>query len=192
MEKKLQRNEQDKMIAGVCAGLADYFDIDPTWVRAAFVVAVFAGFSGVLAYIILWIAVPEKPFVPFNSSFNQSKTDYRVYEDGNFSSDPNHNYSQVNEPFSHQGKRKYKGNGKIIFGLIFIALGGFFLLDEFNLIPFWFDLGKLWPLVFIIPGLMMILKAGRNEKYKKEMKKERIFTETTSEHVKPDTDHPSI
>ena len=43
MEKKLQRNQQDKMIAGVCSGLADYFDVDVTWVRIAFVVAVMVG-----------------------------------------------------------------------------------------------------------------------------------------------------
>ncbi|MDB5118971.1 MAG: phage shock protein PspC [Sphingobacteriales bacterium] len=192
MEKKLQRNEQDKVIAGVCAGLADYFDIDPTWVRVAFVVAVFAGFSGVLAYVILWVAVPAKPFAPFNSGFNPYNTDYRVYEDKNFSSGPNPNYNKTDEPFTPYVKSKHDGNGKVIFGIIFIALGGFFLLDEFHLIPFWFDLGKLWPLVFIIPGLMMISKARKNEKQKKAMNKEHIYTETTSEPVKPDTDQPSI
>jgi phage shock protein C len=190
MEKKLQRNEQDKVIAGVCAGLADYFDIDPTWVRVAFVVAVFAGFSGVLAYAILWVAVPAKPYTAFNSGFNPYNTDYRVYEETRATSGSDSNFNKADDSFITHGKYREEGNGKVIFGLIFIALGGFFLLDEFNLIPFWFDLGKLWPLIFIIPGLMMISKAGRNGKRKKAMNKEHIYTETTSEQVKTDTDQP--
>jgi phage shock protein PspC (stress-responsive transcriptional regulator) len=51
MEKKLQRIEQEKMIAGVCTGLAEYFDIDVTWIRIAFVIAVLAGASGILVYV---------------------------------------------------------------------------------------------------------------------------------------------
>ena len=46
MNKKLQRNEQNKMIAGVCSGLADYFSVDVSWVRAAFLLTLVAGCSG--------------------------------------------------------------------------------------------------------------------------------------------------
>jgi len=49
------------MIAGVCAGLADYFGIDPTIVRIIFVILVFAGLGGVLVYGILWLITPEEP-----------------------------------------------------------------------------------------------------------------------------------
>ena len=59
MEKSLVRNVQDKKIAGVCAGLADYFDIDPTLVRALWILFTLLGGSGVLAYIILWVIMPE-------------------------------------------------------------------------------------------------------------------------------------
>ena len=59
MEKRLVRNVQDKKIAGVCAGLADYFDIDPTLVRALWIIFTLLGGSGVLAYIILWVIMPE-------------------------------------------------------------------------------------------------------------------------------------
>lgn len=45
--------------AGVCAGLADYFDIDPTLVRALWILFTLLGGSGVLAYIILWVIMPE-------------------------------------------------------------------------------------------------------------------------------------
>ena len=59
MEKRLVRNVQDKKIGGVCAGLADYFDIDPTLVRALWILFTLLGGSGVLAYIILWVIMPE-------------------------------------------------------------------------------------------------------------------------------------
>jgi phage shock protein PspC (stress-responsive transcriptional regulator) len=55
---QLARSETDKRIAGVCGGIAEYFDIDPLLVRIGFVVAAFMGF-GVIAYIALWIALPK-------------------------------------------------------------------------------------------------------------------------------------
>ena len=57
--KKLYRSENDKIIAGVCSGIGHYFGIDPLIVRILFVIAAFAGGSGILIYILLWIAVPS-------------------------------------------------------------------------------------------------------------------------------------
>jgi phage shock protein C len=62
-EKKLMRSTTDKMIAGVCGGLAEYFDIDPTLVRALFVIVTLLGGSGILIYIVLWLVMPEAPVV---------------------------------------------------------------------------------------------------------------------------------
>lgn len=59
--KRLYRSESDKVIAGVCAGLAQYFDIDPVLVRVAFVLLALLGGPGILLYIILWIVIPEAP-----------------------------------------------------------------------------------------------------------------------------------
>jgi len=57
--KRLVRSTNDRKIAGVCAGLADYFDLDPTIIRVLWVLAFFCAGTGLLAYIILWIAVPD-------------------------------------------------------------------------------------------------------------------------------------
>ena len=57
--KKLFRDPDDHLLGGVCAGIANYFDIETMWVRIAFACAVAAGGSGLLAYIILWIIVPK-------------------------------------------------------------------------------------------------------------------------------------
>ena len=60
MERKLTLSP-DKKIAGVCAGLAEFFGIDPTAMRVAYtLLTVFTCFSGVLAYIIMWIIIPPK------------------------------------------------------------------------------------------------------------------------------------
>ncbi len=62
MSKKLYRSLENRMIAGVCGGIAEYMDLDPTIVRLAWVVMVFGLGFGVLAYIIAWIIVPERTF----------------------------------------------------------------------------------------------------------------------------------
>ena len=60
--KKLYRSKTDKMISGVCGGLAQYFGVDATLVRLVFALLVFFGVgSGVLLYIILAIVVPLEP-----------------------------------------------------------------------------------------------------------------------------------
>ena len=59
--KKLYRNTENKMLAGVCSGIADYFDIDPTLVRLGWVLFSLLGGSGLLAYIIAAIIIPERP-----------------------------------------------------------------------------------------------------------------------------------
>lgn len=61
MEKKLYRNTSDKMLCGVCSGIADYFKIDPTLIRLAWVIISLAGGGGILAYIIAAIIIPEGP-----------------------------------------------------------------------------------------------------------------------------------
>ena len=60
--KKLTRSNNG-MIAGVCAGIADYFDLDPTLVRVGYILlSLFTMFSGVIACFILWLVIPKKTF----------------------------------------------------------------------------------------------------------------------------------
>ena len=57
--KRLYRSRENRMVCGVCGGIAEYFDIDPTLVRLAWVVLTFFGGSGILAYIIAAIIIPR-------------------------------------------------------------------------------------------------------------------------------------
>ncbi|MDP7116636.1 MAG: PspC domain-containing protein [Candidatus Woesearchaeota archaeon] len=60
-DKKLFRSSDNRMVAGVCAGVGEYFNIDPTVVRVGWVIFTLLSFGvGVLAYIAAWIIIPEK------------------------------------------------------------------------------------------------------------------------------------
>lgn len=60
MKKKLYRSDTERMLAGVCGGIAQYFDVDPTIIRLAWVFFCLMGGSGILAYIICAIIIPKK------------------------------------------------------------------------------------------------------------------------------------
>ncbi len=57
--KRVHRNLQDKVIAGVCSGLAEYFDIDPVLMRILFIFLFLAGGAGIVLYIICWFIIPS-------------------------------------------------------------------------------------------------------------------------------------
>jgi phage shock protein PspC (stress-responsive transcriptional regulator) len=61
MEKQLTKSTTNKMLAGVCGGLAEYFQVDPTIIRLLWVLFSLCGGSGVLAYIIAAIIIPKGP-----------------------------------------------------------------------------------------------------------------------------------
>ena len=61
MQKKLYRSTSDRMLTGVCGGVAEYFNIDSTIIRAIWAVASLFAFAGVLAYIVCAFVIPEKP-----------------------------------------------------------------------------------------------------------------------------------
>ena len=61
MQKKLYRSNSSRMLAGVCGGIAEYFNIDPTIVRILWVVVSLFGFAGVVVYLAGAFIIPEKP-----------------------------------------------------------------------------------------------------------------------------------
>lgn len=59
--KKLYRSQTDRWLLGVCGGLGEYFEIDPTLIRILFIVFALVFGGGLLLYLILWIIIPMKP-----------------------------------------------------------------------------------------------------------------------------------
>ncbi len=75
MKKKLYRSVSDKKIAGVCGGIAEYFETDSTLIRLALVVFCLLGGSGILFYLIALIIMPEPPVYDDGSSFRYGGDD---------------------------------------------------------------------------------------------------------------------
>ncbi len=148
MYKKLYRSVTDKMLGGVCGGLAEYFAVDPVIVRLIFVLAVVFGGSGIIAYIILWIIIPQKPYIitPFNTEY--AKPDSSPGAEEKTSESTQFNRNVVNE--------KVQNNRSIYAGVFLIFLGGIFLLDNF--VPH-FHFGDFWPLILIGLGFAIILNS---------------------------------
>jgi phage shock protein PspC (stress-responsive transcriptional regulator) len=71
---RLYRSTTDRKIAGVCGGLAEYFDIDPVLVRAVFVALALIGGLGLLLYVLLWIAVPRQPRQAGGGAMGQARS----------------------------------------------------------------------------------------------------------------------
>ena len=59
--RKLYRSQTNRMLGGVCGGLAEYFNLDPTLVRVLFVALTVLGGAGPLIYLVMWIIVPNQP-----------------------------------------------------------------------------------------------------------------------------------
>ncbi len=133
MKEKLYRSRKQKIIAGVAGGLSDYFNIDPVIIRILFVVLSILHGSGILIYIILWIAIPEEPFdVAYNIN-NQSE--------------PNNTNTNDIPP------TKNCNSPRFITGLILVFIGVAFLLN--NLIPS-FDFSDIFPYILILIGVLLI------------------------------------
>jgi phage shock protein PspC (stress-responsive transcriptional regulator) len=137
MKKKLYRSRTDRVLGGVCTGLADHFNVDPVLVRVIFIAAALGGGFGVLAYIIFWIVTPEAPYPAYEEAAADVKWTDRSTE------------NPINPtPMSNNSKQ-----GSLIAGSVLILLGALFLADEF--LPD-FDFGRYWPLILIAVGIGLL------------------------------------
>ena len=167
MYKKLYRSRKDKMLGGVAGGLAEYFDIDPTLVRIAFVITLFLGGTGVLAYLILWIVVPEEPYIfqtPGPGS-GQQKTEGQTTDAGTGqqpAGDQPQGGSPQEDAFKayQEAAEMHKQRRRNLFGWILVIIGALFLAQNF--IPH-FCIGSYWPLILIAIGGALLIKAKDNK-----------------------------
>jgi phage shock protein C len=133
MSRRLYRSSTNKVIAGICGGLGEHLDVDPTLMRLIVVVGALASFGAVVIfYLIAWIILPlpapgedvsdpvagSDPFVP------KTRSGWRVY----------------------------------LPGVILVVIGVMFLLPAY--LP-WFEWQDLWPLLLVLLGAMLILRSGR-------------------------------
>jgi phage shock protein C len=154
MAKKLYRSTMDKMIGGVAGGLAEYFDIDSTLVRVLFIVVVFLGGGGIIAYIILWIVVPQKPYELPKSPFTQSPPESESGSTFSTADNKSDSFSITNGSVASSLTKS--SNKQIWVAIILMVIGSLLLLD--NIFPR-FDFDHFWPILLIAIGVGLLLKA---------------------------------
>ena len=147
--KKLMRDPDDKMLGGVCSGLARYFSIEPIWIRILLVLFFLLGGSGVLAYIILWIVMPIAETRADKMAMRGEEPNLQ-----NFKKSFDEEAKSLSETFSDTGERHDRGSrtagnllsgclgliGKMIAWIMLIFAGlnllGLFIFYVFNMMNF--------------------------------------------------------
>jgi phage shock protein C len=141
LSRRLYRSQTRAVIAGVAAGLGEYFDIDPVIIRLLFIVIVFFGGFGIPLYIVLWILLPKKNTGDLGTEETMKS-----------------NIAEMRMQAETLGERirSHKSNTSTrnFFAYATIAIGALILLD--NLGMFRFNL--YWPVILIILGLLLLVK----------------------------------
>ena len=150
MTERLYRSVQQKMLGGVCGGLADYFSVDVTLVRLIVLVAAFAGGVGFLAYLVAWVIIPVNP-ADHDGHIENHNRDLGDVVQG-MVSDVEVATKGFSRHENHENRTKFAGG-------ILVILGVLFLLER--VFPYWFDMSKMWPLLLIVIGLAIIWRGGR-------------------------------
>ncbi len=134
--EKLTRSESDKMIAGVCGGLATYIGVDPVIVRLLFLLLAFASGIGLFLYMVLWFVMPEE------------NLEDSIYLDG--------------EPAPQTNPEDQSTQMRTI-GTLLLLFGGFFLLQQIGIFN-WISAGIFWPVVLIgVGGYLLVLRNRSQE-----------------------------
>jgi len=136
MEKRLYRSQKDKIIAGVCGGIAEHFNIDPVWVRLVAALLVFARGIGILLYIVLWVVMPKNPEQKSSTDTKAEKVAARIVKR------------------AHDRRERRHHHGGVFFGILLIIVGGAYFLDRYLNIGF----SYIWPLALVALGLFFLLR----------------------------------
>lgn len=155
MTKTLHRSQTDKILAGICGGLAEYFEVDSTIIRLLFIFVVAMGGSGLFIYLILWLIMPK------NAGENMVINEQRVKE---FADEIKAKANDLREEFKKDKPEpavpevKDRRHGGL-FGWVLVILGVILLANNF--MPFWMraHMVSYWPLLLVFLGVVII--AGR-------------------------------
>lgn len=134
MVRKLYKSSKDKVLAGVCGGVAEYFDIDPTLVRLAWVLISLTWGIGIIGYIICAIIIPERP-----SILNANSTIE----------------GELNENEQNNFNAKNNDKNRLVFGGILIIIGSVLLIKKFF---YWLDFENIWAMLLVLTGIYLLVK----------------------------------
>jgi phage shock protein C len=155
MEKRLYKDGHNKVIGGVCSGLADYFNMDVTIIRLIFAFAFFTWGAGLVTYVVLWIVLPRKNYGPFTTPSDPNTVNYIV--------PPVYPVNPVppvwpNQPFTPAPLKKQTNTGGIVVGCVLIFFGLIALMHEYNIFFFWHLHHWFFPVILVALGISLIIK----------------------------------
>ena len=172
--KTLYRSRDEQMVGGVCAGIADYFEIDPTIVRLVVVLLVLVSNGAIIvAYIVLWAVVPEEPLESMQGGriVMPEETGSAPSNRPGPDSSPPPLPPGATPPASAPGPTAAPlprttpppvpgrpGRGSVWLGVALIFVGVVLLVQM--LVPA-LSLWQFWPVVIIVAGLLIIFRRGR-------------------------------
>lgn len=142
--KRLYRSKKDRILGGVCGGIAEFFDIDSFVVRTIFILLAFFGGSGFLIYILLWILIP-------NANSESLVTEKTIKEN------TKEMQLKAYELTSSIGKSVEKKNSRKLIGFTLITFGAIFLLSNLGILRK-IDFEKFWPIILIVLGFAVIFR----------------------------------
>ncbi|MBI2829853.1 MAG: PspC domain-containing protein [Chloroflexi bacterium] len=165
MTKRLYRSRTNRMIWGVCSGLAEYFDIDPTIIRIIFVLLVFAGGLGLIAYIVMAIIVPLEGS---EATTPRETVRENIQDMAQTTTEMGRDIQTAFEKRDRKGGEPKEGEAERLryrrlttLAIVLIIIGLFFLLNNFGIFGI-FGWSNLWPIILIIIGLLIIINARRS------------------------------
>ena len=160
MNRRLYRSGTDSVLGGVAGGVAEYLDADPSIVRVIWaILAIVTGGIFVVVYIVMWIVVPEGPTTsaaPAAESGASGDAGGVADQPADQPADQAAGSSVTSERASP--RRRSSGGGSLIFGLILVGLGAWFLIREY--VP-QIDTDLLWPVGLVILGLVLVVASLR-------------------------------
>jgi phage shock protein C len=149
VNRRLYRCRENRVLAGVASGVAEFFDLDPTLVRVLWFISILFGGIGLVVYIGMAIIVPNEPLAI----------------DGSGVVDHAATTGEGGAPLAPEGHRHAThgdGRGTMFVGLVLILFGGLALID--TLLPSWVDAGRYLIPAFVVGlGVLLVANAVRRE-----------------------------
>lgn len=163
--KRLYRSSRNAVIGGVCAGVADYFQVDPTIVRLVWAATILLGGTGLIAYVLAWLVIPPAPREELQGDWPRIEpVPVEPAESGEGAGDAAVEPSVAPAPPSPPPPGASRGpglSGPSTLGLILVLVGAFLLAR--NLLPD-LHLQRFWPLAIVVLGLYLVLSAVRGDR----------------------------
>ena len=157
--KKLYRSRHNRIIAGVCGGLGEYFNIDPVLVRVAFLVLSVIGGSGILLYVVLVFIVPLQPGNGAMPSGGEKVEEF-AKEVGERAKDLAHEFASGKEKAPEHKSKENQTSGRNIFGFLLVAIGLILFLNAVLPQQF-FRWNLVWPILIVFIGISVLLNSEK-------------------------------